>query len=98
MKRLYSVLVFALITPLARAQSVALESLPLDRGTRAARAAEVRHFLGSRFKGRDVRKAIDRVVRKLHWHTKLSRAVRAAQAARKPIVWIQALGDLRGYT
>jgi hypothetical protein len=39
-----------------------------------------------------------RKVLKLRWHKTLKSAVRDARFQRKPILFIQALGDLKGFT
>ncbi len=57
---------------------------------------EARAFQLKRVSGRTVHKAV-RKLRKLTWHSKLERAQKQAQLTNKPIVWIQALGDLKGY-
>ena len=48
--------------------------------------------------GRDLQRAVGKVVKELDWKSTLRSAQREAMKTGKPIVWIQALGDLRGYT
>ena len=52
----------------------------------------------TRLEGRDVRRAVTRLVRDLDWHDDLDAALEDAAAAGKPVLWIQALGELDGYT
>ncbi len=57
---------------------------------------EAQRFRELRVPGRKVQKAV-RKLRRLHWYKKLKNAARDAETQNKPILWIQALGDLKGY-
>jgi hypothetical protein len=57
-------------------------------------AAAFRHAV---VPARSVRRAISRATSQLTWHKKLDDARRTATAAGRPIVWIQALGKLKGF-
>ncbi len=59
---------------------------------------EAQQFRRSQLKGRQLVRAVKKVNRDLEWHDKLERAQKEAIAWGKPIVWIQALGDLDGFT
>ncbi len=59
-------------------------------------AREAQRFRQLRVPGRRVQKAV-RKLNRLHWHKKLKNAARDAAVENKPILWIQALGDLKGY-
>ena len=52
--------------------------------------------IGPKLAGKDLKKAIA-VVGKLHWYDKLGEARVRAAASGKPILLIQALGDLEGF-
>jgi hypothetical protein len=45
-----------------------------------------------------VRQSVARVTRELTWHKTLGDAQKASRVSGKPIVWVQAFGDLRGFT
>ncbi|HLU39020.1 MAG TPA: hypothetical protein VK081_06520 [Planctomycetota bacterium] len=62
----------------------------------AARAADA--FTRSVLRGVEVARTVRRAADALRWHRKLEDAARTARAEGKPIVWVQALGELRGYT
>jgi hypothetical protein len=46
--------------------------------------------------GNEVRPAVEKLAQELDWHDSLQSAQRVAKRTGKPIVWIQALGDLTG--
>ena len=47
--------------------------------------------------GVEVAKNVKRLTTELRWHKNLSSALAAGRAKGKPVVWIQALGDLKGF-
>jgi hypothetical protein len=55
-----------------------------------------REFLSKRVKGKDLKRAVERV-RKLRWLEHLYDAKAASAASGKPILWIQSLGDIDGF-
>ena len=55
-------------------------------------------FQQLRVPGVQTRQAVDKLVKELTWHKDLRTAAKAASETGKPILWIQALGDLKGYT
>ncbi len=64
--------------------------------TPAEQAAQ--EFERSSRSGQELSRSVQRVVTELAWHKKLDVAAKAATAQGKPIVWVQALGDIRGVT
>lgn len=61
--------------------------------------AEVRarEFLAKRIKGKDLKRAVERVVADLRWHEKLGDAKAASAASGKPLLWVHALGEIDGF-
>jgi hypothetical protein len=57
-----------------------------------------REFEQSARKGHEVSAGLQRVLKEITWHRQLADAQKVARAQNKPIVWVQALGDLRGLT
>lgn len=55
-------------------------------------------FQRQQIKGKELAKRIDKVIKSLHWHEQLVDALAAAAADGKPVLWIQALGDVDGFT
>lgn len=55
-------------------------------------------FQQSARKGSQVSAAVQRVLREVTWHRKLDEAADVARRHGKPIVWVQALGEIRGLT
>lgn len=79
------------------AVSLTLDSITADPARKASARKAAGEFFGHEFKGSKVRKGI-RSVTRLRWHTKLKEAARHARKTGRPILWIQALGDIGGYT
>jgi hypothetical protein len=77
--------------------SLTLESITADPEVKERARAVALEFFRSKLDGKRAAPAIRRVTR-LKWHKSLTKA--AAQATRegKPIFFIQALGDLTGFT
>lgn len=68
------------------------------KDTRTPEQRQAQQFRRLRVPGKQVLRAVHTLKRQLTWHGRLQGAVRTAKQADKPIVWIQALGNLRGYT
>ncbi len=66
-------------------------------GDESEEAKKARAFQHLRVPGTRVSRAVKKV-RKLKWHSSLSKARRQAKRSHKPILWIQALGRLKSYT
>ncbi len=64
----------------------------------ASASQGARDFQRLRVPGREVSRAVRSLVADLNWKKTLGAAQRAAKKTGKPIVWIQALGSLTGYT
>jgi hypothetical protein len=77
--------------------TLTLDSITADPlvKARARKAAEA--FRRRRVDGAEVSAAVGKLVR-LRWHRALGGAARRARALDKPILWVQALGDLDGFT
>lgn len=54
-------------------------------------------FLQKRVEGRDLKQAVKRVLKSLEWHERLDEVKKEAIEQRKPILWIQSLGELDGF-
>lgn len=84
-----------LVTIAARAQEpLACADVPQD----SAALAAAEQFSGLHLRGKALRKDLVMVTRGLRWHKLLPAATKQARAEDKPIVWIQALGDIKGFT
>ena len=59
---------------------------------------DARTFQQLRLQGKELSRAIAKLIYKLKWHKSLNSAQKAAVKLGKPILWIQALGKLTGYT
>lgn len=64
----------------------------------AAAKAAAAGFLRTRIEGRELQKRIDRMLKELDWHEDLESTAVAACATGKPILWVQMLGDVDGFT
>ncbi len=49
------------------------------------------------FAGKELRARVDKVARKLSWNETLNAAAATARELERPIVWVQALGDVNGF-
>ncbi|MEZ5966309.1 MAG: hypothetical protein R3F56_20910 [Planctomycetota bacterium] len=67
-------------------------------GAAMMEAAAAPSFQNLIVSGAKVRSATHRLLGDMTWHRRLDQAVAAARAQNKPIVWVQALGELRGLT
>ena len=66
-------------------------------GDESEETRQAREFQKLRVPGVKVNRLI-RKVRKLKWYSSLAKAKQAARRQSKPILWIQALGNLNSYT
>lgn len=80
-----------------RPASPTLDTVAADPREKARALAAARKFRSTKVPGRKVAPAVRKLL-KLRWHRSLRDAASQAGKKRKPILWIQALGDLRGYT
>ena len=74
-----------------------LDSVSADPREKAEAIRAAREFRALKVPAKEVAPAVRKLLR-LKWHTSLGRAAQSARITKKPILWIQALGDLKGYT
>lgn len=55
-------------------------------------------FNRTKIEGKELKTRVDRVLKQLHWNETLEAAAVEACASDKPIVWVQMLGDVDGFT
>ena len=84
-------LMLAALTPAQETELGAQAVMPSAEPTALQDIRNVR--LGSSY----VRDAVRTLTRELEWHDDLEDAADQAVAEGKPILWIQALGDLKGF-
>ncbi len=58
---------------------------------------DARAFRRLRVSGDEVAKNVRKLTKELRWHKSLSSALASGRRQGKPVVWIQALGDLDGF-
>ncbi len=56
-----------------------------------------RQFKRMKMPGTDVEKNVKRLISELRWYKSLRSALAAGRAKGRPVLWIQALGDLDGF-
>ena len=76
--------------------SLTLDSITADPEEKKRAREVAAAFRGSKITGSKVVRSVSKLKR-LEWHKKMARAARQARAENKPIVWVQALGDLTGF-
>lgn len=76
--------------------SLTLDSITADPEEKARAREVAAKFRGSEITGGDVVRSVAKLKR-LEWHGTMTRAAQQARAEDKPIVWVQALGDLTGF-
>ena len=83
-----------------QARVVSASCTPMSRPQRGPTAAEkeAAKFRQPQIRGRNLLRAVGTVTRELDWHDDLDEAMEDAEETGKPILWIHALGDLKGYT
>lgn len=55
-------------------------------------------FLNLRVAGQHVNRGVRKVLAELTWHRDLGVAASQAKQQQRPILWLQLLGDLRGFS
>ncbi len=58
---------------------------------------EARGFQWVEVDGKKLQPRVQRLIKDLHWHTKLAAAKAEAKRTGKPILWIHALGAIDGF-
>ncbi len=73
---------------------------PAPGASMAAVGAEAQEpeFLNLRVAGHDVYRGVRKVLTELTWHRDLDLAASQAKKQQRPILWLQMLGDLRGFS
>ena len=56
-----------------------------------------RNFRMLTLPGEEVATNVKRLTKQLHWHRTLAGALASGRTKGKPVLWIQALGDLKGF-
>ena len=70
-----------------------LSDVPIDRD--AAQSAQ--NYRRVKYEGKVVRVNVRKLVKELTWHKNLDAAIAASKVSKKPVLLVQALGDLKGY-
>ena len=83
--------------PPLRPASPTLDTVAADPVEKARALEAAREFRAMKVPAKKVTSAVRKLL-KLRWHKSLRDAAYKARADHKPILWIQALGDLKGYT
>ncbi len=75
--------------------AIAKKLTPAPTGRRAKGAA--RKFRQLEVAGDQVSENVKRLTDELKWHKTLGGALQTARSSKKPLLWIHALGDLKGF-
>ncbi|MCB9870322.1 MAG: hypothetical protein H6836_00890 [Planctomycetes bacterium] len=94
MKQLFCVALCVALAPTLTAQRP-MDAEDVPHSNKSMRDA--RRFQQFKLEGRDTLAAVRRVRKELRWHPSVASAQRAAAESGRPIVMIQALGDLNGF-
>lgn len=87
----------AIAAPTAEAQMPKWAQAQLSPRADTQQRQTPRSFRRLEVPGDEVESNVRTLLRKLRWHSSLSGALQSARAKGKPVVWIQALGDLNGF-
>lgn len=68
------------------------------KGQKDPEMAAARSFRGFKLPGEELAPNLEKLVTELAWHDSVEAALAAAKKAGKPVLWIQALGDLDAFT
>jgi hypothetical protein len=77
--------------------TLTLDSIPVDAATKERARSVALEFFSSRLEGRKAAQAVGKVL-KLKWHKSLKTATTEATKQGRPILLVQALGDITGFT
>jgi hypothetical protein len=77
--------------------TLTLDSITADPKEKAKARKEAREFFSLHVPAKITAPAVRKVTR-LRWHKSIAKATLRARAENKPILWIQALGELKGLT
>ena len=67
------------------------------RGPSRFQKADAWSFRKLKVPGEQVAANVKRLTKELHWHRTLAGALASGRTKGKPVLWIQALGDLKGF-
>ena len=98
MRHTISLAIALLVAPASLAQGRLVPKALSDIPTSIGATQSEQKFRGTKVDGNDLKRAVKRVTDELKWHKKLSAAQQDAKQSGKPILWLQLLGDLDGYT
>ena len=56
-----------------------------------------REFRGLTVPGKKVEENVKRLTKEMHWYSSLGSALAAGRSQGKPVLWVHALGDLKGF-
>jgi hypothetical protein len=90
-----------LMVPLDSPEQIAMSGPVMAAAARSEPTpaeVEARAFRGPRLEGGALQRAIRKVTKALDWHDDFDEALAAGREQGRPVVWIQALGDLQGFT
>ena len=85
----------ALLTPDLGAQNQQPGSK--DRDSKRSTERSARSFRRLKVPGTEVAENVRKLTKELHWHKTLASALAAGRTKGKPVLWIQALGDIDGF-
>ena len=92
---LASSLILANVLP-AQGQQQPRPLRPLEEPSRGEKR-DARSFRQLRIPGEEVARNVKRLRKELRWHKTLGGALASGRSSGKPILWVQALGDLGGF-
>lgn len=84
-------------TGLAQNQGQQAKPKPLEDSWDRSKMRDARSFRRLKVSGEQVEKNVRKLTKELKWHKSLGSALAAGRREGKPVVWIQALGDLNGF-
>jgi hypothetical protein len=84
-------------TGLAQDQGQQAQPKRLEDTSSRTKMREARSFRRLKVSGEQVEKNVRKLTKELKWHKSLGSALAAGRREGKPVVWIQALGDLNGF-
>lgn len=87
----------SLLIPAAQAQGTQQTEGQTRAVSRDVSKLSSRNFRKLTVPGEEVAKNVSRLTKEMKWHGSLSSALAAGRAKGKPVLWIQALGELKGY-
>ncbi len=68
-----------------------------DRQGKRSTERSARSFRRLQVPGEEVAQNVRKLTKELHWHKTLASALAAGRTKGRPVLWIQALGDIDGF-